>query len=84
MIQSKENIEPQTISRICQILDVKDVSKLVPCVQKLNTVLRCVPKMEHLIREVGHIVFPELQNSSDREACSKKMQILVPTLSLLY
>ena len=59
----KENAQPDLVRQVCTILEVKNPSKLVQTVQKLQTVLRCVPKMEQYIREIGRIVFPELKSS---------------------
>jgi hypothetical protein len=72
------------VPQICKILEVKNQAKLLPTVAKLNTVLRCVPKMESLIREISHTVFPELREIKDPALVQKKMEILVPSLNLMY
>lgn len=53
------------ITRLWNILNVKHPKNLVRVVQKLEKVVRAVPRMEKFIKEVGLIVMPKLKDEKN-------------------
>lgn len=56
------------------------MSALVPNLRKVEHVLRCVPRLEELLRSVTITVFPEIEGVKDEKLVSEKLDILLETL----
>lgn len=68
------------VTRLWQILNVKKAANLVRVVQKLEKVVRAVPRMETFIKEIGLIVEPNLKDEKNNKVAAKRMNGIMPTL----
>ena len=50
----------ELLNCVCKIFGIGSYDQLIPCAEKIETVLRCVPKMEGMIREIALTVHPEI------------------------
>ena len=53
---------------------------MVKVVQKLEKVVRAVPRMETFIKEIGLIVEPGLKDEKNNKVAAKRMNGILPTL----
>ena len=53
---------------------------MVRVVQKLEKVVRAVPRMETFIKEIGLIVEPNLKDEKNNKVAAKRMNGILPTL----
>jgi len=53
------------VAEICRIFGIKNERTLLPSINKIEHVLRCVPRLEGILREVTVIIFPELEREPE-------------------
>ena len=55
----------ELLTHVCDVFGISSYDQVVPCAEKIEAVLRCVPKMETMIREIALTVHPEIQSNQD-------------------
>ena len=72
--------DTEKVTEICRIFGIKNERTLLPNISKIEHVLRCVPRLESILREITVTIFPELERHADQALCSEKLESLTETL----